>query len=45
MWLGYAEFGIFADSDLILVVEARGPFNPPSKRPGVGDIVVISETR
>jgi acetolactate synthase-1/2/3 large subunit len=43
MWLGYAEFGIFADSDLILVVEARGPFNPPSKRPGSGDIVVISE--
>ncbi|MDP2356859.1 MAG: thiamine pyrophosphate-binding protein [Beijerinckiaceae bacterium] len=43
MWLGYAEFGMLADSDLILVVEARGPFNPPSKRPGVGDIVVISE--
>lgn len=43
MWLGYSEFGALADSDLILVVEARGPFNPPSKRPGVGDIVVISE--
>ncbi len=43
MWLGYAEFGMFADSDLILVVDARGPFNPPSKRPGTGDIVVIGE--
>ncbi|MBX9759400.1 MAG: hypothetical protein K2Y29_11550, partial [Beijerinckiaceae bacterium] len=43
MWLGYAEFGVFADSDLILVVDARGPFNPPSKRPGIGEIVVIGE--
>jgi acetolactate synthase-1/2/3 large subunit len=43
MWLGYAEFDALADSDLIFVVEARGPFNPPSKRPGVGHIVAISE--
>jgi acetolactate synthase I/II/III large subunit len=43
MWLGYAEFDALADADLILVVEARGPFNPPSKRPGAGDIVVIAE--
>jgi acetolactate synthase-1/2/3 large subunit len=43
MWMGYAQFDMLRDSDLILVVEARGPFNPPSQRPGTGEIVVISE--
>lgn len=43
MWLGYGDFDALANSDLILVVDARGPFNPPSKRPGTGEIVVIGE--
>lgn len=44
MWMGYADATLFADADLILAVEARTPFNPPSARPGIGAIVVIGES-
>jgi len=43
MWAGYAEFSHLDEADLILVVEARTPFNPPSRRPGTGPVVVIGE--
>lgn len=44
MWLGYANTAPLLDSDLVLVAEARAPFYPPSRRPGVGKVVVIAET-
>jgi acetolactate synthase-1/2/3 large subunit len=43
MWQGYNDLRPCEDSDLILVVNARTPFNPPSRRPGRGAIVYIGE--
>jgi acetolactate synthase-1/2/3 large subunit len=43
MWMGYMNYDLLADSDLILIVAAKTPWYPPSKRPGVGDIVAISD--
>lgn len=43
MWLGYQTFQHLNDSDLILLVSGRTPWNPPSKRFGKGKIVSIGE--
>jgi acetolactate synthase-1/2/3 large subunit len=43
MWLGYMNFEHLKDSDLILLVSGRTPWNPPSKRFGTGKIVSIGE--
>ncbi len=43
MWQGYNDLAACEDSDLILLVNARTPFNPPSRRPGTGDIVYVGE--
>lgn len=43
MWLGYQTFEHLDDVDLILMVSARTPWNPPSKRFGKGKIVSIGE--
>lgn len=43
MWLGYQTFEHLDDVDLILMVSARTPWNPPSKRYGKGKIVSIGE--
>jgi acetolactate synthase-1/2/3 large subunit len=43
MWLGYSNFGPLDDSDLILLISGKAPWYPPSKRPGKGKIVAISE--
>jgi len=43
MWLGYTNFDHLETSDLILVVNGRTPWYPPWKRPGIGQIVAISE--
>jgi thiamine pyrophosphate-dependent acetolactate synthase large subunit-like protein len=43
MWLGYQTFEHLKDSDLILLVSGRTPWNPPSKRFGTGKIVSIGE--
>ncbi len=43
MWMGYSNFDLLADSDLILLISGKAPWYPPSNRPGVGKIVAISE--
>ncbi|MDB5570728.1 MAG: thiamine pyrophosphate enzyme binding protein [Hyphomicrobiales bacterium] len=43
MWQGYQTFEHVEDSDLILLVSGKTPWYTPSKRPGVGKIVSISE--
>ena len=43
MWLGYSNFGHLDDSDLIFLIGGKAPWYPPSKRPGKGKIVAISE--
>ncbi len=43
MWLGYSTFEHLEESDLILLVSGKAPWYPPSKRPGKGKIVAISE--
>ncbi len=43
MWLGYTNFDHLNNSDLILLVSGRTPWNPPSKRYGTGKIVAICE--
>ena len=43
MWMGYSNFGHLDDSDLILLISGKAPWYPPSKRPGKGKIVAISE--
>ncbi len=43
MWMGYTNFDHLKDSDLILLVSGRTPWNPPSKRFGTGKIVSIGE--
>ena len=43
MWMGYSSFDLLGDSDLILLVSGKAPWYPPSKRPGTGKIVAISE--
>lgn len=43
MWLGYSNFEVLNDSDLIFLVSGKAPYYPPSNRPGKGKIVAISE--
>ena len=43
MWQGWANTSVLADSDLILLVGGRTPWNPPSQRPGKGRIISIGD--
>lgn len=43
MWMGYGTLGLLDDADLILVVAGKAPWYPPTKRPGKGRIVAISD--
>ncbi len=43
MWLGFSSFEHLDDSDLILLISGKAPWYPPSKRPGKGKIIAISE--
>lgn len=43
MWMGFTNLEPLADSDLILLVNSKTPWYPPSKRQGVGKIVAISD--
>jgi thiamine pyrophosphate-dependent acetolactate synthase large subunit-like protein len=43
MWMGYSNFGILDEADLILLVSGKAPWYPPSNRPGKGKIVAIAE--
>ncbi len=43
MWMGYGNFDHLNESDLILLISGKAPWYPPSKRPGKGKIIAISE--
>ena len=43
LWQGFHNHEQLADADLILLVGGRLPWYPPSKRPGCGQIVSISD--
>ncbi|MGE0628821.1 MAG: thiamine pyrophosphate-binding protein [Hyphomicrobiaceae bacterium] len=43
LWQGWANLGVLQQSDLILLVGGRTPWQPPSKRPGKGPVVSIGD--
>jgi acetolactate synthase-1/2/3 large subunit len=43
MWQGYNDLAPCEEADLILLVNVRTPFSPPSRRPGRGAIVCMGE--